>query len=79
MRTTVRLDDDLLAAAKQRAAASHKTLSALVEDSLKQTLGLHQIQSRQWLAIKPFGAEGMLAGVHLDDSERLHDRMDGLP
>ncbi len=34
----MRLDDDLLAAAKQKAAADRTTLTALIEDSLRQTL-----------------------------------------
>lgn len=38
MRTTVRLDDHLLAQAKRYAAASGKTLTAVLEDALRESL-----------------------------------------
>ena len=78
MRTTVRLNDDLLAAAKQRAAANHTTLTSLIEDSLRQTLAMQPIQHGERLVIDRFGHAGTLAGVDLDDSESLRDLMDGL-
>jgi hypothetical protein len=78
MRTTVRLDDDLLAAAKQRAAADHTTLTSLIEDSLRQTLSLRPAPPSGRLAIRRFGAAATLPGVDLDDSTALRDLMDGL-
>jgi hypothetical protein len=78
MRTTVRLDDDLLAAAKQRAAANHTTLTSLIEDSLRQTLALRPVGRSEHLTLETFGVGGTLAGVALDDSESLRDLMDGL-
>jgi hypothetical protein len=78
VRTTVRLNDDLLAAAKQRAAANHTTLTSLIEDSLRQTLALRSDRSGERLVIKPFGVGGTLPGVDLEDSEALRDLMDGL-
>lgn len=78
MRTTVRLNDDLLTAAKQRAAADHTTLTALIEDSLRQTLALRPGRRSKRLKLKSFGAGGTLAGVDLDDSASLRDLMDGL-
>ena len=78
MRTTVRLNDDLLAAAKQRAAANHTTLTSLIEDSLRRTLASHPARRDERLEIDRFGDAGTLAGVDLDDSESLRDLMDGL-
>ncbi len=78
MRTTVRLDDDLLAAAKQRAAANHTTLTSLIEDSLRQTLALRPVGLSERLTLQTFGEGGTLAGVELDDSQSLRDLMDGL-
>jgi hypothetical protein len=78
VRTTVRLNDDLLAAAKQRAAANHTTLTSLIEDSLRQTLALRRDRSDERMVIKPFGVGGILPGVDLEDSEALRDLMDGL-
>jgi hypothetical protein len=78
MRTTVRLNDDLLAAAKQRAAANHTTLTSVIEDSLRQMLALRPDRPDERLKIEQFGVGGTLPGVDLDDSESLRDRMDGL-
>jgi hypothetical protein len=78
VRTTVRLNDDLLAAAKQRAAADHTTLTSLIEDSLRQSLALRSGQHGERLTLKSFGVGGTLAGVNLDESSSLRDLMDGL-
>jgi hypothetical protein len=74
----VRLDDDLLAAAKQKAAADHTTLTSLIEDSLRQTLALRAVEPSERFSIRPFGAGGTLPGVDLEDSAALRDLMDGL-
>jgi hypothetical protein len=78
MRTTVRLDDDLLAAAKARAAESHTTLTSLIEDSLRQTLARRSVGGSERLKIRSFGDATTLPGVDLDDSAALRDLMDGL-
>lgn len=78
MRTTVRLDDDLLAAAKQKAAADHTTLTSLIEDSLRQTLAPRVDEPTDRFKIRSFGGNGIRAGVQLDDSAALRDLMDGL-
>jgi hypothetical protein len=78
MRTTVRLNDELLAAAKQRAAADHTTLTSLIEDSLRQTLALRPVVSGKRFKVRSFGDAATLPGVDLDDSAALRDAMDGL-
>jgi hypothetical protein len=78
MRTTVRLNDDLLAAAKQRAAAEHTTLTALIEDSLRRTLLSRPAKGTKRLEIRPFGDAELLPGANLEDSAGLRDLMDGL-
>lgn len=78
MRTTVRLNDDLLAAAKQRAAAEHTTLTALIEDSLKRTLASRPARGAERFTIRPLGDAELLPGADLDDSAALRDLMDGL-
>jgi hypothetical protein len=78
MRTTVRLNDELLAAAKQRAAADHTTLTALIEDALRRTLALRPVTSGKRFRVRPFGDTATLPGVDLDDSAALRDLMDGL-
>jgi hypothetical protein len=74
----VRLDDDLLAAAKQKAAADHTTLTSLIEDSLRQTLALRASEPEERFSVRSFGDGGTLPGVDLEDSASLRDLMDGL-
>jgi Arc/MetJ family transcription regulator len=78
MRTTVRLDDALLTAAKQRAAADHTTLTSLIEDSLRRTLAVRPVKRSERFALRPFAGNGTLPGVDIDDSGALRDLMDGL-
>jgi hypothetical protein len=78
MRTTVRLKDDLLMAAKSRAAAERTTLTALIEDSLRQRLAQGPSVGAQRFELHPFGDARTRVGVDLDDSAALRDVMDGL-
>jgi len=76
MRTTIRLDDDLLAKAKRQAADTGRTLNALFEDALRESLARRETPTK----IKPirlitFKGEGVRAGVDLDDNASLLDMM----
>jgi Uncharacterized protein conserved in bacteria (DUF2191). len=77
MRTTVRLDDDLLATAKQHAARTGRTLTALLEDALRTLLALES-KRRPGSAKKlpTFRGGGLRPGVDLDDSAALLDVME---
>jgi Arc/MetJ family transcription regulator len=77
MRTTIRLDDDLLREAKRHAAATGRRLTAVSEDALRETLGHRpQPRSRSRLRLKTVGGSGTQPGVDLDDSSALLDLMD---
>lgn len=77
MRTTVRLDDDLLREAKRHAAATGRTLTAVIEDALRETLGRRrQRDSRRRIELRTVGGSGTQPGVDLDDSSALLDLMD---
>jgi hypothetical protein len=77
MRTTIRLDDDLLAEAKQAAQQSGKTLTALIEDALRERLARRRApEQREWVRLPTVGGNGLLPGVDLDDSAALLDLMD---
>lgn len=78
MRTTIRLDDHLLAEAKQRAAADRTTLGSLIEDALRRALAQRSSERAGRIAIRRFGDAQTLPGVDLDDSPALRDVMDGL-
>ena len=76
MRTTVRLDEHLLSEAKKHAAECGKTLTAVLEQALRESLARRNLQARaRPLRLKTFGGGGMRAGVDLDDSASLLDVM----
>jgi hypothetical protein len=77
MRTTVRLDDDLLRAAKVRAAEQGITLTQLIDESLRERLAARPPRR----GTKPFrlityGKGGTRPGVDLDDNRATRDLMD---
>jgi Arc/MetJ family transcription regulator len=77
MRTTIRLDDDLLAKAKRHASDNGTTLTAVIEQSLRATLAhRHSTAPKKVIRLKTAGVGGTLAGVDLDDSASLLDRME---
>lgn len=78
MRTTVRLDDPLLAQAKKLAAETGRTLTAVIEDALRAALARrNQPNRRSKLRLTTFDGKGLQPGVDLDDSAALLDRMEG--
>jgi len=70
MRTTIRLNDQLLAEAKQLAAQTGRTLTAVIEDALREVLARRKQTPRH-------GSGGLRPGVDLDDNAALRDLMDG--
>ena len=76
MRTTINLDDALLAEAKQVAARTGRTLTAVVEDALRQSLYRRNPATRQAVELPVFGEGGTQPGVDLDDSAALLDLME---
>ncbi len=77
MRTTIRMDDELLRRAKQYAARSGMTLTRLIEDAVRQVLA-HRPPSRvrEPVCLPTFGGDGLQPGVDLDDTASLLDLMD---
>lgn len=77
MRTTVRLDERLLAEAKKHAAETGRTLSSLLEGALKEALARRrsQVKSKP-IRLRTFKGDGVRRGVDLDDSASLLDVMD---
>ena len=77
MRTTIRLDDDLLRQAKQVAAATGRSLAEVVEDSLRQALARRRSQASESNVRPPVFEGGRLnERVDLDDSAGLLELMD---
>jgi hypothetical protein len=79
VRITIRIDDQLHAEAKKRAAEQGSTLTALIEDSLRTALVPGKpAHRRERFRITSFRGEGVLPGVDLDNSASLLDRMEGI-
>ena len=77
MRTTIRLDDQLLKDAKNLAAETGRTLTAVIEESLRESLARRRAGvRRRKVKLKTFKGGNLQPGVDLDDSASLLDLMD---
>ena len=76
MRTTVRLDEHLLAEAKKRAAESGSTLTAVLEEALRESLARRKAHAKaKPVRLVTVKGGGVRQGVDLDDSAALLDLM----
>ncbi len=77
MRTTVRLPDDLMRAAKRRAVDTGRTLTDVIADALRAELSRRaEAHPPSSVELPTFGAGGVLPGVDLDDSAALLELME---
>ena len=77
MRTTIRLDDDLLVEVKQIAARSDKTLTSVIEDALREMLARRRkTEERRPVKLTTVSGSGLQPGVDLDDSAALLSLME---
>ena len=77
MRTTIRLNDRLLAEAKKHAAETGRTLTAVLEDALRESLARQRtVAERKPVRLKTVNGDGVRPGVDLDDTAALLDVMD---
>ena len=77
MRTTIRIDDQLLAEARLRAAQSGRTLTAVVEDALRAAFARRPPTSTERLELLVHRGSRLLPGIDLDDTASLLDQMQG--
>ena len=79
MRTTVRLDQQLLRQAKEYAARNGRTLTAVIEDALRELLARgRKGRVREPVQLPTFVGKGLQPGVDLNDTASLMDLMDRL-
>ncbi len=79
MRTTLRVDDELLRRAKSLAARQGRSLTSVFEEALRQLLAeseRHEERTRVELPVS-VASGGVLPGVDLDDTAALLDVMEG--
>ena len=76
MRTTIRINDDLLRRAKKLAAAEGRTLTSLIEDALALIMAKPKATGQKWVDLPVSGASGgVLPGVDLNRSSDLEEVM----
>ncbi len=76
MRTTIRLPEDLLRAAKKRAVETDRTLTRVIEDALREALSRVPSRERKPVRLTTFRGNGVHPGVDLHDSGALLDLME---
>lgn len=76
MRTTIRLEDQLLAEAKALAARTGRTLTQVIQDALQQALAPPGDRTARPLKLPTFDGRGVRPGVDLDDYGGLLDLME---
>jgi hypothetical protein len=76
MRTTLQLNDDLMRQAKEFAAQSGRTLTAVIEDALRELFQRRQRQKEAPRVELPTFSSGLMPGVDLNNSAGLLEIMD---
>ena len=75
MRTTLTIDDQLLASAKHRAVEENITLARVIENALRESLRRSAVKREAVRLITASGL-GVKPGVDLDNGRSLLDIMD---
>lgn len=77
MRTTIRIDDELYQAVKERAVRTRRTVGELIEDAVRRSLSTDDAPRSVRLTPLPvYGGSGVLPGVDLADNASLRELMD---
>jgi hypothetical protein len=76
MRTTIYLDDHLITRIKELAARTGRTMTAVIEDAVRQSLEHAPSRTRKTVRLTTVGGKGLKKGVDLDDAASLLDLME---
>ena len=76
MRTTIDLDDALLAKVKQVAARNHTSMASVIEDAVRQAFATKKTSSRKKTRLTTVNGKGVRPGIDLDDMASLIDVME---
>jgi hypothetical protein len=78
MRTTIRLDDQLLTEAKRLALESGRTLTAVIEDAVREVVARRKETPKlKKTRLMTDGGKGLRPGVRLDNNAALLEIMEG--
>jgi hypothetical protein len=76
VRTTVSIDEDVLRAAKRRAADEGRPLGELVTEALRERLARRPAANRRRFKAVTAGSGGPLPGVDITSNAAVRDRLD---
>jgi hypothetical protein len=76
MRTTIRIDDDLYRAVKERAARTGRTVAAVLGDAVRIGLTPAHRAERKRYRVKPSGSGGLRPGVDLASNASVRQALD---
>lgn len=76
MRTTIRIDDDLYRAVKERAARSGRTVSGVLEDAVRIGLAPQERAQASRFIVRPTGAGGLRPGIDLASNAAVYEALD---
>jgi hypothetical protein len=71
VRTTVNIDDDLLAEIKAISARTHRPPGDVIDDALRLMLARRKNEQSGHVTIPTYGGGGLQPGVDLEDKEAL--------
>ncbi len=77
MRTTLQLDDELVKAAKKRAAEEGRTLTSIIEAALRLFLRGSSRRTTPFKLRLLMKKGRTLPGINLADRDALYERLDG--
>jgi predicted transcriptional regulator len=78
MRTTVRLPPGLMVQVKKLARDTGRTMTQVIEDALRTAVAGGRASGSRTVTIVTANGDGLQAGVDLDDTSALLNRMDGI-
>jgi hypothetical protein len=76
MRTTIYIDDHLMTRVKEVAARTGKTMTAVIEDAIRQSLEDKHPRERKRIRLTTVGGKGPRKGVDLDDTASILELME---
>lgn len=76
MRTTITISEQLYCDAKAHAAQTSRTVSAVIEDAVREALHPKLVDQIVPLELPVFGGSGVLPGVEVSSIASLRDLMD---
>jgi len=77
MRTTLNMNDDLMARVKKIAAQSGKTITEVIEDALRERLSGAKVEAEPFKLAWVTVSGKLQPGVDLDDRDALLELMEG--